>query len=177
MKGAHRQVKSRKLWNKLRTVTKPPWFDQKKKQFIIEQLPLAIRNLFKNAGIKPKELKSSHSTVYLKMLTQSGLGNYIEEPSGEQTGDEESGLPDAKKAWSPEDGPPPITEDMPLAEQLRLRREFMDYQAKTRKVEPLDANWAPKDGPPSNMDKLSRLDQQRVRSMLKEFDNKEKLKL
>ena len=45
------------MWRKTKLITKPPWYDQDKKQFIIHELPKAIKTLMKNAGIKKKELK------------------------------------------------------------------------------------------------------------------------
>ena len=65
-----------------------------------------------------------------------------------------------KIEWKPEDGPPPITAAMPLAAQLKMEREYMNYQQqnKSKVIELLDPKWKPENGKPDNMTELSRLD-------------------
>lgn len=55
----------------------PSWYDASKQHFRFSAMPKALIEVFKNAGITPKDLNMSHqSQKYFDILHESGIGSY-----------------------------------------------------------------------------------------------------
>lgn len=57
----------------------PVWFDPVNERFNIDQIPSDLKKVFKDAGLKPRDLqRSGTSKQIFETLRQSGIGTYNE---------------------------------------------------------------------------------------------------